>query len=309
MDREAATHVNAGADVIDAVAITEFIASLSAGSPHTQAAYRRDLNQFHKHYATLPKPPGFVLDTHVVRAYIAGLHRAARAPHSIARALSALRAYFDYRCQRGYLTQNPTHDVHAPKGARRLPKVLDVDQTAHLLARTPEGALEVRDLAMWELAYSSGLRVSELVGLDLAGIAFGTGEVRVLGKGRKERVVPIGRLAITALNRWYQIRNDFAAPAETAVFVSRNGARITVRQVQYRLKRWALKQGHTQHLHPHMLRHSFASHLLESSGDLRAVQELLGHSNIRSTQIYTHLDFQHLAKVYDAAHPRARRKS
>lgn len=288
-------------------AIEAFITSLGGGSPHTRAAYRRDLRKFARDCAR--KQQGMAVDTHVLRAYLANLHRQGAASRSIARALSALRGYFDFLGARGQVRHNPTRGLHAPKGARRLPKLLDVEQAARLMARAPEDDLETRDLAMWELIYSCGLRVSELVALDLESLDYAAAEVRVLGKGRKERVVPIGSHAIRAVQAWLGVRAAVAASDTRALFVGRQGARIATRQVQARLKAWAVKQGIDASLHPHMLRHSFASHLLESSGDLRAVQELLGHSSIRTTQVYTHLDFQHLAKVYDQAHPRARRRS
>ena len=293
---------------LDAATLDVFIQSLSGGSTHTQAAYRRDLAHFLHYYEQLTKPPGFVLDSHVMRSYIAGLHRRGHASRSISRALSALRKFFNFLSARGWSTPNPTHDVHAPKAPRHLPKLLDIETTTQLLTRTPTDTLETRDLAMWELIYSCGLRVSELTGLDLSGINLAARELRVLGKGRKERMVPIGRLALQALSRWLTLRTQLLTNDEVALFLDRRGRRVTPRQVQHRLKAWAEQQGLSRNLHPHMLRHSFASHLLESSGDLRGVQELLGHANIRTTQIYTHLDFQHLAKVYDVAHPRARRK-
>ncbi len=288
--------------------IDEFIASLAGASPHTRSGYARDLTHFRRHCERAGAGPSRQVDSHQLRAYAAGLHREGRASRSIARALSALRAYFDFQCARGRAGTNPARDVRAPKAPHRLPRALDVDQTGQLLQRAPAGPLETRDLAMWELTYSCGLRVSELVGLDLTAIDLANHEVRVLGKGRKERLVPIGAHARTALAAWVSVRATLVADDESAVFVNRHGRRLTVRLVQQRLKRWALAQGVPVDVHPHMLRHSFATHLLESSGDLRAVQELLGHSSIRTTQVYTHLDFQHLAKVYDAAHPRARRK-
>ena len=198
--------------------------------------------------------------------------------------------------------------MRPPKAPRRLPKVLDVDQANRLLSKSPESTLDCRDLAMWELAYSCGLRVSELVGLNVEAVDLEAGEARVFGKGRKERLVPVGRQAVAALRAWLPARALLVMDEEPALFVTLQGSRLGVRVVQVRIKQWALRQGLETSLHPHMLRHSFASHLLESSGDLRAVQELLGHSDIRTTQIYTHLDFQHLAKVYDSAHPHARRK-
>ncbi len=287
--------------------IEGFITSLSGGSPHTQAAYRRDLRKFARDCAR--SLDVVALDTQLLRTYLAGLHRQGVASRSIARALSALRTYFDFLCARQRTPHNPTHGLRAPKGARRLPKLLDVEQASQLMQGVPEGPLAIRDLAMWELIYSCGLRVSELVAIDLDSLDLAAREIRILGKGRKTRVVPVGRHAARAVMAWLPIRAMTAKPGLEALFLSRQGGRLTTRQVQLRLKAWALKQGLENTLHPHMLRHSFASHLLESSGDLRAVQELLGHSSIRTTQVYTHLDFQHLAKVYDQAHPRARRRS
>lgn len=307
MDREAAAAVSAPESLWSAAAIAEFEASLSGSSPHTRAAYRRDLRRF-AHYLE-SQAVDIPIDTHLLRTYCAGLHRGGAASRSIARALSALRSYFKFLCARGSLQHNPTHGLHAPKGARRLPRLLDVDQAGQLMSRVPQDVLETRDLAMWEIIYSCGLRVSELVALDLGSLDYAAGEARILGKGRKERLVPIGRHAVRAVQAWLAVRAGMTGTETHALFLNRHGARLTTRQVQLRLKAWALKQGFEGSLHPHMLRHSFASHLLESSGDLRAVQELLGHSNIRSTQVYTHLDFQHLAKVYDQAHPRARRRS
>ena len=186
--------------------------------------------------------------------------------------------------------------------------MLDPDQTAQLLEGDDDAELALRDRAMLELLYSSGLRVGELIGLDVHDVDLEEGEVRVTGKGNKKRIVPIGRHARAAIRRWLAIRGALAAPESTAMFVSRRGRSMSARTVQARLRQWALKRGMATHVHPHMLRHSFASHLLESSGDLRAVQELLGHADISTTQVYTHLDFQHLARVYDQSHPRARRK-
>ena len=313
MDREAAAvsaPVNVGGSLWSDAAIEEFVVSLSGGSPHTRLAYRRDLRKFAHYLARQSKEtPDSPLDTHFLRTYMAALHRGGAASRSIARALSALRSYFDFLCARDRAQHNPTHGLHAPKGARRLPRLLDVDQAAQLMARAPQGLLETRDLAMWEMTYSCGLRVSELVALDLGSLDYAAGEARILGKGHKERLVPIGGHAVRAVQAWLVVRATMPGPETRALFLNRHGVRLTTRQVQLRLKAWALKQGFEGILYPHMLRHSFASHLLESSGDLRAVQELLGHSNIRTTQVYTHLDFQHLAKVYDQAHPRARRRS
>lgn len=226
---------------------------------------------------------------------------------SIARGLSALRSFFTYAIAQRWVKDNPVLGVSAPKLPRRLPKTLDVDQVGALLDRAGDAWCDVRDLAMFELFYSSGLRLSELVGLDVLTFTSGAGELRVLGKGAKERLVPVGAKAMQAVNAWLQIRSEYAHPEETALFISQRGTRISSRNVQLRLREWGLRQGAEVNLHPHLLRHSCASHVLESSSDLRGVQELLGHADIATTQIYTHVDFQYLAKVYDQAHPRARR--
>ena len=288
--------------------IDDYLGSLRQASLHTRRAYQRDLAQFTAYCTQLGQPWPLPVDSHVMRGFLAHLHRAGLGPRSIARTLSAVRGLFDYLIKQGRARENPVSGVRPPKAPRRLPKVLDVDQANRLLSVTPASTLDARDVAMWELTYSCGLRVSELVGLDLPAVDLDAGEARVFGKGRKERLVPVGRLALAALRAWLPERALLVMDDEPALFVSQQGRRLGVRVVQTRLKQWALRQGLDTSLHPHMLRHSFASHLLESSGDLRAVQELLGHSDIRTTQIYTHLDFQHLAKVYDSAHPHARRK-
>jgi integrase/recombinase XerC len=199
--------------------------------------------------------------------------------------------------------------VRAPKSARRLPQTLDADQMARLLEIRGDDDLSARDRALMELLYSSGLRLGECVGLDLERLDLKDRTVQVLGKGSKSRIVPVGRAAVTALKAWLKVRGGLARNEEAAVFVGRNGRRLGARAVQLRVATWARRQGLSMHVHPHLFRHSFASHLLESSGQLRSVQELLGHANISTTQIYTHLDFQHLARIYDASHPRARRKA
>lgn len=288
--------------------LNRFLLSLAANSPHTVAAYTRDLGKFAE-FCALEGEAVQEIDSFLIRSWLAHLHWAGAAPRSIARALSALRGFCEYQCRYGMALANPTEGLHAPKVGRRLPSLLEVDQATRLMQHEPANALEIRDLAMWELTYSCGLRVSELVGLNPEALDLPAGEIRVLGKGRKERVLPVGVPAIAAVRRWLAERVRFAKPESVALFLNQRGGRLTTRQVQLRLKAWAQRLGMDSNLHPHMLRHSFASHLLESSGDLRAVQELLGHSNIRTTQIYTHLDFQHLAKVYDQAHPRARKRS
>ncbi len=248
------------------------------------------------------------LDLGRLRRYVGELSRAGLGGRSIARHLSSIRRLYDYLLREKQVRDNPALDVRAPKSAKRLPGVADVDQINHLLNAESDDLLEVRDHAMFELMYSSGLRLSELVGLDRSAIDMSAGEVRVLGKGGKERILPVGRQALKALQDWLNQRGNLAAEGQPAMFVSQRGDRISTRSVQVRLRRWGIAKGADQRLYPHLLRHSFASHLLESSGDLRAVQELLGHADIATTQIYTHLDFQHLAKVYDQSHPRARRR-
>jgi integrase/recombinase XerC len=211
--------------------------------------------------------------------------------------------------QRSGVTRNPAHDVRAPKAAKRLPNTLDPDQMARLLEIPPGDSFVTRDRAIMELLYSSGLRLAELVSLDMGSLDLADGMVRVLGKGQKARIVPVGSVAVEVLKKWLQERAALAKPDEAALFVGRGGKRLGPRAVQTRVAQWARRQGLSMHVYPHLFRHSFASHLLESSGELRGVQELLGHADISTTQIYTHLDFQHLARTYDKAHPRARRKA
>ncbi len=277
-------------------------------SPHTESAYARDLASLIEYCDAQRIPDWNGLDPQHVRNFAAQCHRRGLAPRSIQRRLSAARSLFRYLSREGKLRRDPAADVQAPKARRRLPVTLDADTMARLLEFRADDRLGLRDKAIMELLYSSGLRLSELLGLDLADLDLRDRTVRVLGKGRKTRIVPVGKHAATALSRWLGERTGFAAVGETAVFVGVNGRRLGPRIVQRRIAQWARLQGLPEHVHPHMFRHSFASHLLESSGDLRAVQELLGHANISTTQVYTHLDFQHLARIYDATHPRARRK-
>jgi integrase/recombinase XerC len=227
----------------------------------------------------------------------------------VQRRLSAVRSFFNYLLRERLVTSNPAVDVRAPKAAKRLPGTLDVDQINQLLDIPPENALAIRDKAIMELFYSSGLRLDELVTLDTAQLDLPDRTVRVIGKGSKTRVLPVGRKAVEALRIWLKERGALAAPDATAVFVGRNGDRLKHRAIQLRIAYWARRKGLPAHVHPHLFRHSFATHLLESSKDLRGVQELLGHADISTTQVYTHLDFAHLARTYDASHPRAKRKS
>jgi integrase/recombinase XerC len=243
-----------------------------------------------------------------IRRFIATLHGRGQSPRSLARTLSAWRGYYDWSGRTGARSANPCVGVKAPRAGRGLPEVLSPDDAVRLVSAPASDEAGVRDRALFELAYSCGLRVSELTGLDLESIDGKAGEVRVLGKGSKTRIVPVGEPALNAVAAWMPVRAKWARPGEKALFVGRRGLRLAPREVQRRIKTWATAAGLTVDVHPHMLRHSFASHVLQSSGDLRAVQEMLGHASIASTQVYTHLDFQHLAKVYDAAHPRARKK-
>jgi integrase/recombinase XerC len=277
-------------------------------SPHTLESYRRDLRRLQEYCDSAEISDWEALDSFAVRSYVAWRHRKGIGGRSLQRELSAIRSLYNYLLRERVVGSNPALDIPAPKAEKRLPRALDVDQTGALMAIPGDGPLTLRDKAIMEMIYSSGLRLTELVSLDNDSIDHADATVRVTGKGGKTRVVPVGRAALAAVAAWLRVRGQLAPLEEKALFVSRNGRRISPRNVQQRLGQWAQRQGLSTHLHPHMLRHSFASHILESSGDLRAVQELLGHADIATTQIYTHLDFQHLAKVYDQAHPRARKR-
>jgi len=278
-------------------------------SPHTDTNYRRDLEKFVLHCDRSKVSDWQRVKTQHVSQFAAAEFRRRASPRSIQRRLSAIRSFFNYLLREGVVAANPATGVQAPKAQKLLPKTLDVDLMARLLAFRTDTGLSVRDKAIMELFYSSGLRLSELVGLNLEDIDLADRTARVRGKGDKTRVVPVGRYAITAISRWLKERPALAPPDERALFVGNRGERLLHRAVQKRVAGWAKRQGLGVHVHPHLFRHSFASHLLESSHDLRGVQELLGHANLATTQIYTHLDFQHLAKIYDATHPRARRKA
>lgn len=289
-------------------AVERFLSEIAIqrrASPHTLDAYRRDLKRLGEIEPALSPE---TLTTAQLRRGLMQLHARQLAPRSIARTLSAWRSFYAWLARRGAIAHNPAEALNAPKRARTLPKALGADQAAALLDAQPDDALEVRDAAMFELFYSSGLRLAELVSLDWpGGLDLASGEVTVTGKRQKTRSVPVGGKAHDALAAWLALRPQFAPPGQSALFTGQNGTRLSPRQVEKRLERWAQKQGLGMHVHPHMLRHSFASHVLQSSGDLRAVQDMLGHASIAATQIYTHLDFQHLAKIYDAAHPRAKK--
>ena len=276
-------------------------------SAHTISNYRRDLESVVRFCDREGIARWSELQPRQVRSFAAQIHRQGLGGRSIQRKLSALRSFCRYLIRQGILSVNPAQDIRAPKTPDKLPHSLDIERINGLLDGRAEGWLAQRDLAMMELMYSSGLRLAELVGLDLYDIDLLQSEARVLGKGRRPRVVPIGLKAREVLQNWLQVRADHCAEGESALFINRRGTRLSHRNVQQRFRRWALKQGFDSRLHPHALRHSFATHLLESSGDLRAVQELLGHANLSTTQVYTHLDFQRLAQVYDETHPRARK--
>ena len=245
-------------------------------------------------------------DAAQVRSFAVRSRRAGLGPASLALRLSALRSFFDWMVSQGELAANPAKGIAAPKIPRHLPKNIDVDDVNRLLDIDLNDPLAVRDRAMLEVMYGAGLRLSELVNLDIKHLDLESGEVWVMGKGSKERRLPIGRNAVAWIEHWLDLRDLFGTD-DDALFLSKLGKRISARNVQKRFAEWGIKQGLNSHVHPHKLRHSFATHMLESSGDLRGVQELLGHANLSTTQIYTHLDFQHLASVYDAAHPRAKR--
>jgi integrase/recombinase XerC len=283
-----------------------FLDSLRQGgkSRLTLAAYRRDLDAL---AALAGECAPENIDAARIRGFIARLHGKGLSGRSLARMLSAWRGLFDRLIDQGRLDANPCNGLRPPKEGRRLPKALPVDATAALLdGVAPETPLDLRDKAMFELLYSSGLRLAELAGLDLGDVDLQENLARVLGKGNKTRIVPVGKAAHAAIVAWLEART--AADGENALFTGQQGHRLGPRQIEKRLAAWSLRSGASRHVHPHMLRHSFASHLLQSSGDLRAVQELLGHANLSTTQIYTSLDYQHLASVYDAAHPRAHKK-
>jgi integrase/recombinase XerC len=279
-------------------------------SPHTVSAYRRDLTAFLAFCERDSVASLAALDSFSVRRFAAESHRRGLGPRTIARRLSAVRSFLAYLVETSVLRANAAVHVQAPKASKRLPPTLDADQVASLLAIGGDDPLTLRDRAILELFYSSGLRLAELVGLDLTDIDLKDSTVRVTGKGGKTRIVPVGRHAVAAVSDWLAVRSDFAVPGagEQALFVSRRGDRLSPRSVQARVNHRARQQGTTVRVHPHMLRHSFATHVLESSGNLRAVQEMLGHASLSTTQVYTHLDFQHLAHVYDQSHPRARRR-
>jgi integrase/recombinase XerC len=276
-------------------------------SPLTRENYARDINQL---MGLAGETALNGLQNAHIRRFIATLHSKGLGGKSIARMLSSWRGFFDFLVQRHGFSNNPVIGLRAPKSAKTLPQALSIEQAVKLVDIQDDGILSIRDHAILELFYSSGLRLSELVNLNIDQLDFSEGTVTVTGKGNKTRIVPLGSHAIEAIQKWLALRSTLLInnPAEKAVFIGLQGKRISARNIQYRMKDWSIKQGINSSVHPHMLRHSFATHVSQSSGDLRAVQEMLGHANISTTQVYTHLDYQHLTKVYDQAHPRAKKK-
>lgn len=278
-------------------------------SPHTLSNYSRDLQRFMRHCEQKDVSRWRDCSAIFMRAFVATLYRTGLSGRSIQRHIASLRSFFSYLARENVVKTNPLTGISAPKAVRKLPSPLDVDQMSKLLQQGQDNSpVAIRDLAMLELMYSSGLRLAELVSLNVEDIDFGEGLVPVTGKGSKTRVLPVGKHALQSLKQWLSVRQSMCSPSQPALFVSKRGRRIAQRTVQQRFRQCGIRQSIDSHVHPHRLRHSFASHLLESSGDLRAVQELLGHADISTTQVYTHLDFQHLAKVYDSAHPRAKKR-
>ncbi len=276
-------------------------------SETTIDSYQRDLHQFIDFINAINVTDCCDVDSLHVRNFAGSRRRRGISARSLQRALSAIRGFYNYLQREQLIENNPVTDVRAPSIEKKLPNLLDVDEISRLLTEGPQNPLKLRDHTIMELMYSSGLRLAEIVGLNINDIELSQAQVMVTGKGNKTRYLPIGTAACKALQRWLDARPTIAVESELAVFVNNRGMRLSPRAVQQRMAQLAREKGIDKHVHPHMLRHSFASHLLESSGDLRAVQEMLGHADISTTQIYTHLDFQHLAQVYDRAHPRAKK--
>ncbi|HCG8043125.1 tyrosine recombinase XerC [Vibrio parahaemolyticus] len=287
----------------------EFLRSEKGLSLHTQRNYKQQLETMAQHLAEMGLKDWSQVDAGWVRQLAGKGMREGMKASSLATRLSSLRSFFDFLILRGEMSANPAKGVSAPRKKRPLPKNLDVDEVNQLLEVNEDDPLAIRDRAMMELMYGAGLRLAELVCVDVRDVQLRSGELRVIGKGDKERKVPFSGMATEWVGKWLRVRGDLAAPGEPALFVSKLGTRISHRSVQKRMAEWGQKQSVASHISPHKLRHSFATHMLESSNNLRAVQELLGHENISTTQIYTHLDFQHLAQAYDQAHPRARKKN
>lgn len=288
----------------------QYLAQERRLSPHTVSNYQRDLKQLLNFCEQIDCNQWHDIKASHLRQFVAQLHRQGLGSRTIQRVLSAIRTFFRFMMREGIVESNPAQAVQAPKAEKRLPSTLDVDQVNALLDLTVEDSvIACRDRAIMELFYSSGVRLAELGGLNIRDVDFGDHLIYVTGKGNKSRILPIGNQAIKTLQHWLQKRDQLGFFDQPALFISQQGKRLSHRAIQKRLDYWGKRHGISEHVHPHRLRHAFASHMLESSGDLRAVQELLGHADIATTQIYTHVDFQHLAKVYDSAHPRARKKS
>ena len=291
--------------------LTEFITQLNIekrASPHTLLNYQRDIIQLEQYCSKQNIILWIDVTQTDIRSHIANRHRTGLSSKTIQRELSAIRSFFNFLLKTNIVENNPAQHIKAPKQARKLPKSLDVDQINGLLDALTTSSLEIRDLAMFELFYSAGIRLTELSSLNLNDVDLADKTILIRsGKGNKSRILPIGNKAINAITLWLKHRANHLVPTESALFTSNRGTRLGQRSIELRLNIWCKKKGINEKIHPHMLRHSFDSHLLESSQDLRAVQELLGHSNISTTQIYTHLDFQHLANIYDKSHPRAKK--
>lgn len=287
---------------------TDYLYQVKRYSTHTVSNYQRDLDAFVNFIADCRITQWSSVSEKQVRAFIAERHREGLSAKSLQRLLSSIRSFYRYLVEHDNLESNPALGIKAPKAGRPLPETLDVDQLDHLLSFPVEDEISARDKAMLELVYSSGLRVSELESLDMHSIDYRDSSVNILGKGQKARQVPVGKTALKAIQVWLDFRKNWSRFDTAALFITQKGNRLSVRAIQKRFDYWAQRMGTDGKLYPHRLRHSFASHMLESSGDLRAVQDLLGHEDISTTQIYTHLDFQHLMEVYDKTHPRARKK-
>ena len=288
--------------------LNSFEETLHYLSKYTRDAYHRDLNYLQNYCIKKNIKKWSSLKSQQLRDFISDRHRKGISGRTLQRNLSSIRTFYRYLCKIDVVSINPAEGIITPKSARKLPKLLDVDQTFQLLEIKENDVLAIRDKAIIELIYSSGLRLTEVISLNIDDIDSIDRVLTVIGKGKKARNLPIGKFAIQAIDDWLKSRQQLVKNnKERALFISNRGSRISPRSVQERIKGWAVKQGLSGNVHPHMLRHSFASHILESSGDLRAVQELLGHADISTTQVYTHLDFQHLAQVYDKTHPRARK--
>lgn len=285
----------------------DFLRIEKQASLHTLRNYQRQLLAVSEMFSQAGIQAWQEVNATTVRWMLTQSHKQGLSAKSIGLRLVALRQWFNYLVLLEQMSVNPALGIKSPKVSKHLPKNIDAEQVGQLLTSQSDEPSDLRDLAMMELMYSAGLRLSELQGLDLGNMDLSAQEVRVLGKGNKERILPIGTKALQALQAWLDVRGQFN-PQDNAVFLNKRGGRLSHRSIQQVMQKWGKKQGLETHVHPHKLRHSFATHMLEASGDLRAVQELLGHSSLSTTQIYTHLDFQHLTQIYDAAHPRARRK-